>query len=519
MERQRTNILFGETIFSFDNRPSDVLEYGSIGYLENLEGEFPSAEELAKSGRGAKKGKHLKAFWKAQCAFRGLDVNGRIEELVDRLRTNEHKPVFPELVKVQKDLRQKAVDELEDAWKNRLTDSQKAEEDVKRFLLETFPINSNEDKAVLHTLRLRHDWKGPRKQFDDPPNKWQDAMWMVVGRSRSTISENVKDIGRSRHRTKQRAQEEAQAFIEEGSREVLRASKKQGWNARGEWHISCPAFEEKYDVEGLMKLTIYTSITSSCLQIFSEFDFGIVAGVFRFEKQSASEPRTEADNSTAAKLQVAKNNRLNEMQAGGKEIGAEKYNTKNKMAERRAKRKLVELERNRHEEVSEIESENESGDECESESESESETKVDTDYWDTDANNSDIKSNDPSAKAFHLHKFSEPSVRNRTFNYRWRGELHPGTCRERVELDSDKDLYTITFDEPKGTRLRGTFGSHSMGPHVYTFTGIKIGFVSKKPPEEMFSGTCYSEPFEIRRQWRDRSRQVVLMLFDDEDSD
>ncbi|TGO48751.1 hypothetical protein BOTNAR_0460g00030 [Botryotinia narcissicola] len=191
--------------------------------MEDLEGEFPSAEELAKSGPGAKKGKHLKAFWKAQCAFRGLN----------------------------------------------------AEEDVKRFLRETFPINSNEDKAVLLKLRLRCDWrgsrKGPRKQwfkqllrqwrkeptfdnyilphasefgldyeyipgsrFDDPPNKWQDIMLMVVGRSRSTISEKVKDIGRSRHMAQQRAEEEARASIEEGSREVLRASKKQEWHVAGE---------------------------------------------------------------------------------------------------------------------------------------------------------------------------------------------------------------------------------------------------------------------------------------------
>ncbi|KAF7952484.1 uncharacterized protein EAE97_001981 [Botrytis byssoidea] len=230
MQRQWTNVLFGETVFSFYNSPSSVLEYESMGFMENLEGEFPSAEELAKSGLGAKKGKHLQAFWKAQCAFRGLDVNGSVDELVDRLRTNEHKPVFPELVKMQKDLRQKAADELEGAWRNRLTDSEKSEEDVKRFLRETFPINSNEDKAVLLKLRLRRDRRGPRKgprkqwfkqllrqwrkeptfdnyilphvsesgldyeyvpgsRFEDPPNKWQDIMLMVVGRSRSTISE------------------------------------------------------------------------------------------------------------------------------------------------------------------------------------------------------------------------------------------------------------------------------------------------------------------------------------------
>ncbi|KAF7898641.1 hypothetical protein EAF00_005087 [Botryotinia globosa] len=240
---------------------------------------------------------------------------------------------------MQKDLRQKAADELEDVWKNRLTDSQKAEEDVKRFLQETFPVNSNEDKVVLLKLRLRRDRRGPRKQwskqllrqwrkeptfdncilphaskfgldyeyipgsrFDDPPHKWQAILLMV------------------------RAEEEARALIEEGSREVLRASKKQGWHVTGEWHISWPAFEKKFDVEGMMKLTIYTLVTSSCLQIFSEFDFGIVAGVFRFEEQSANEPRTEADSSSTAKLHVAQNNRRNEMQAGGRSSGLRHIN-------------------------------------------------------------------------------------------------------------------------------------------------------------------------------------------------
>ncbi|TEY49945.1 hypothetical protein BOTCAL_0281g00030 [Botryotinia calthae] len=118
MERRSTNILFGETIFGFDNRLSDVLKYGSIGFLENLEGELPSSEELAKRG--------------------GKDTpeGVLIDELVDRLCINKHKPVFSELVKLQKDLRQKTVDEREGSWRDRLTDDQMAEEDAKRFLLE-----------------------------------------------------------------------------------------------------------------------------------------------------------------------------------------------------------------------------------------------------------------------------------------------------------------------------------------------------------------------------------------------
>ncbi|KAF7952485.1 uncharacterized protein EAE97_001982 [Botrytis byssoidea] len=171
--------------------------------------------------------------------------------------------------------------------------------------------------------------------------------------------------------------------------EEARASKKQEWHVTGEWHISCPAFEKKFEVEGMMKLTIYTSTTSSCLQIFSEFDFGIVAGVFRFEEQSASEPRTEADSSTIAKLQVAQNNRLNEIQAGGNEFGAKIYNTENKLAERRAKRKFVELKRNQHEEVSE----SENGDE----SEKESEMEDDTNYWHSKTENAVFMTIDSSA--------------------------------------------------------------------------------------------------------------------------
>ncbi|EMR90168.1 putative dienelactone hydrolase protein [Botrytis cinerea BcDW1] len=107
---------------------SDVLKYGSIGFMENMEGEIPSSEELTKRGG---KNKHLKVFCKAQYAFRGLDTNGRIDELVDRLCTNEHKPVFSELVKFQKNLRQRAADELEGSWRNRLTDDQMAEEHAK----------------------------------------------------------------------------------------------------------------------------------------------------------------------------------------------------------------------------------------------------------------------------------------------------------------------------------------------------------------------------------------------------
>ncbi|KUJ21755.1 uncharacterized protein LY89DRAFT_767913 [Mollisia scopiformis] len=69
---------------------------------------------------------------------------------------------------------------------------------------------------------------------------------------------------------------------------------------------------------------------------------------------------------------------------------------------------------------------------------------------------------------FFLAKTDKPTPTNPTWNYRWRGEEPKGP----IYFGADEVLYSIIFEEPKGTKLTGTLGGGPWGE--CRFTGIKV---------------------------------------------
>lgn len=96
------------------------------------------------------------AWWKAQCAFRGLNQTGAIADLQMRLRESKAK-MLPELKEIERDLNKQIKKDnkpsKKDSWHSKSA-SEKAEADASRYLDETFPANSgrpvDSDVVVLY---------------------------------------------------------------------------------------------------------------------------------------------------------------------------------------------------------------------------------------------------------------------------------------------------------------------------------------------------------------------------------
>lgn len=83
----------------------------------------------------------------------------------------------------------------------------------------------------------------------------------------------------------------------------------------------------------------------------------------------------------------------------------------------------------------------------------------------------------PTPEAFYIPLAQQPSAKTPNWNYRWRGtEQGEG----EIVLNSEDDLYKITFGGPSGTKLSGTYGGTYFGKKVPIFTGEKV---SMETPE------------------------------------
>ncbi|KAK7967968.1 uncharacterized protein PG986_002245 [Apiospora aurea] len=104
---------------------------------------------LTKTGRIAKKQpkkpqKQPYAYWKAQCAFRGLSPKGTIVQLQERLEGHENDPMLEEFNALEEQAKMDFTDKnnqaVEDKWDQRMPDEQKMSTDLRRYMTETFPL-------------------------------------------------------------------------------------------------------------------------------------------------------------------------------------------------------------------------------------------------------------------------------------------------------------------------------------------------------------------------------------------
>ncbi|KAH6682633.1 hypothetical protein B0J14DRAFT_466945 [Halenospora varia] len=223
---------------------------------------------------------------------------------------------------------------------------------------------------------------------------------VIIGRNSSDFENNTrwKELKASIKRaTKQEvlaaAQEEERR--KQMARQVLEMTGKgKEWDVRGKYSIKLPAIEKGWNVSDLT-MEIFTEKRSGTPQMFAKFNFLILKGVMRFERQ--------------------------------KDLTAKK--DKKPDSSRKRKREL--------------------------------------NSEDEDEYNRDRRS--PTPDEFYLSPVTLPSKQHCTWTYRWRGEE---TGEGEIQARSEHNAYSITFLDPRGTKIKGTFGSEYFSDDE--FTGVKI---------------------------------------------
>lgn len=426
----------------FTYRSWGSLELSGHNYDRRVAEYMPLLEPL-KTKRGAiakrqpKKPRGQPAlWWKAQCAFRGLQSKGPLEEYQNALRGHENDPICDEVIKVEKAAKEKFKieneKEKENRWLNKWSDEEKSYKNPRRYLNEKFkPGGSSKEIVQLQTHRLpmsgttwicqiAEELGLECRTTDDPKNL--DSMWRhsyslaIIGQNKAAVDERVKfikedvkqaeiAIEKEKARLRKKAQEaerqrEEEARKEARKREIALENCKD-WDVTGTWEISCPYIEENWGDYASDKLTmkIYRQDTSKGPQMFATFEFMIMDGVMRFERPILEKPRTVSKAGSNSKL-LSHGKRLRE---------------------------------------------------------------------ESDEEDDDERARSPTPEAFYLGATKEPSAKHREWKYRYRAMQCDST---EIQLGEDETLYGITFLGPKGRTLKGRIGASMF--EECDFTGVKI---------------------------------------------
>lgn len=257
------------------------------------------------------------AYWKAQCAFRNLIQSGSIADIQGRLRVADAS-LIPELAKIEKDLnrefREKNATARNEQWRGMRTNEEKANADPKRFLQEKFTLSkglqpSGVDAVVVvlktHNRLELHLAAEPLGLYTESVNAPLTAdgkspdieRWIIIGRDRASVQEKIREISRETVRSRQRAQEAKDERTRKLHMEVTKKAAKTGpamaWNVTGSWSIKCPYMEDNWGTgTDECSLDIYSSKIGDTRQMWAQFDFIAITGIFRFENPNPTPPKT-----------------------------------------------------------------------------------------------------------------------------------------------------------------------------------------------------------------------------------
>ncbi|KAI9765776.1 MAG: hypothetical protein M1839_005389 [Geoglossum umbratile] len=360
-------------------------------------------------------------WWRAQCKFRGLSQQGRIEVLQERIRATDNGMVG-ELATAEQELnvefRKKNAAARDEKWNHMETDEEKAEADPGRFLREKFPSGTGGNMAVVvktHSHRELHKEAAPfglYTESTDAPVKNDGTLpsinrWIVIGRDRLSLHEKILEINCEATRVRQRAQEAHEERSRKKHQTVIQKAKKESaasspseskksrvkkWNVAGSYDIKCPYMEEQWGGDGKeCSLSIHiTRESAGTWQMWAEFDFIALEGIFRFVSPT---------HESAGTLPVGK---------------------------------------------------------------------------DDDENNEDEDGDDDGVDPieFLIPTTRRPSPTSCIWSFRWRGTE---TGEGEIQLYSDEKLCSLTFHGAYGSDIEGTFESDLTG---------EIGFTGRKVEEE-----------------------------------
>jgi hypothetical protein len=294
------------------------IQFNGHGYDKRVAQYMPPAEPVLtqKGTIAARQPKFAKmelAWWQAQCAFRGLTTKGTIAQLQSNLRGHEQNPIPQDILdfeeRSKKEFRVKNEEAREDKWLHKMSSDEKAAQNPRRYLEEIFPAKGNSKEVVVlkaeYSQYLEDLAEELGLQADStalPPDKGRqwNPPWIkhcvVVGQHKGAVAEKIRSIKREAKRLKSEQQEEEQE-LKRKNKDLKNKKKKEqeetlakckDWDVTGKWKISCPHIEKGWDAEDLM-LEIYLNETEKGPQMFAEFDFGAIKGVFRFERQDDDE--------------------------------------------------------------------------------------------------------------------------------------------------------------------------------------------------------------------------------------
>ncbi|KAF7969260.1 hypothetical protein HWV62_27854 [Athelia sp. TMB] len=399
----------------------------SIPFDNNIARSLPLLTPLlTKAGKVAKRqpvpATQSLAWWKAQCAFRGLSQTGSLAALQARLRPAQNDGMVEELcvleAKLDADFRVKNAEAYEQMWKGLTSDQSQAEEDVERFLREKFlgaeptpnavglqvqysgfGLSKYTVESVAQELGLVCD--SMERRFPDERQAYKEEEWAVVGPTAAKVSAKISELrSESQHAlaladaAKAEHNKTRLAQLTEGES----GDSSREWDVSGTWIVDCPYAQEGWGRHGTdeCQLIITFEPASQGLRMWASFNFVVHTGVFRFAKLGET-------------LEV-------ESSAGDSEDEAEMYAyLSDSYSDRPTPKKSKGPERPEH------------------------------DY--------------PQVR---------PSSSNRTWDFQWRGSE---TGEGQLEIDFKCQNGSISFGGPNGSRLIGVYDSSLTG--LIEFTGRK----------------------------------------------
>lgn len=265
----------------------------------------PPTPKLTKKGTIAKRQPYVEersaSWWRAQCAFRGLPNDGKVDTLQGRIRGHGDKGISPIVKEAFERMKETYMQRIWNTFDNR----RKAETLPGEFLRQTFgPGGTDQHNVVVVKVE---DWGnslsaalvsnafGVTYKVKKMPGSEMGERIMVLGKSSRDVKAKMAEFNEEAEKISQRLEEEekareavAQAQFECEIKLALARSRmsevRGNWNIDGEWTICSSGIDKCWGTDG--KLTMHVCVTKpnhkNRSQVFADFAFKGVEGIFRF---------------------------------------------------------------------------------------------------------------------------------------------------------------------------------------------------------------------------------------------
>jgi hypothetical protein len=241
-------------------------------------------------------------WWRAQCVFRDLEIQGSVKDIQDRAREYEDRGggMDPEIEKFEEEANAKFWKDNEqakqDAWE---AVEKRARNYPREFVREHFPngVVGDEEAVALKSLssnqraQLHRACEEYGGLYHQSTYSGRDRC-IVVG-SRTAVFQKIAEIEREAARTRQLEEKEERRGLPENEGYDLLVqrwnySDQDEWDVTGVWDISCPNLESLGRRCSLI-LGFSDGEDPETKHIWADFDFLDYTGVFRFLRPDSSE--------------------------------------------------------------------------------------------------------------------------------------------------------------------------------------------------------------------------------------